>query len=397
MASASAPPPLPTVIALGATGMLLTGVSLALLTLAWSSEEPGLAAARLALLFLGALLVSVASGLLLVRRGALGIRPAVIAAVAAVPAWTFGALTAASWGVGMDEADAGGASTWFGRATLPFLLAAWAFGVAACLPPALVAVRALRSPALRLTLALVIAVPTSLVVGLVSLQGAGTLLGGAAVLLVAALQGRTRPDAAVTPPVAVRAAEIGGNPPLDRRRRRTITGIAVASSALGFACVALALAGSVLLPALGDATETMRLGILAGSIIAIPVVAAGAAALRPRLGRAATPPAAAFVGALLALAASYALDQSHPLNWPALLLAAGLTGLGGALLLAPSLPEGRAARPALIAAIAAALAASVGMMIMMAAFAAPLLGLLVALLVNRRPRAARSVGPATAA
>ncbi|GMA29146.1 hypothetical protein [Arenivirga flava] len=393
MTTASARPPLPTVIGIGAAGMLLTGASVALLTLAWSSEETWLATARLALLFLGALLVSVAGGLLLVRRGDLRAGPAAVAAVAAVPAWTFGALATASWGIGMEEADAGGAGTWFGHATFAFLLAAWAFGAGACLPPALVAVRGLRSTALRLVLALVIAVPTSLTIGLLSAQGAGPLLGGAAVLLLATLQGRASSDPA---PAAVHTAEIGVTAPLDRRQRRTVTAVAVGSAALGLGCVVLALAGSVLLPALGDATETMRLGILAGSIAAIPVVAAGAAALRPKLGRAVLPPAVAFTGALLALAAGYALDQAHPLASPALLLAAGLTGLGGALLLAPLLPGGRAVRAALVAAIAVALAASFGMLIMMAAFAAPLLGLLVALLANRRARTARSVGPAAA-
>lgn len=395
MSTASARPALPVMIGLAAAGVLLTASSMALLLLAWSAESPWLPAVRIAALFLGALLVSVAAGLLLVRAGALGVRGAIVAAASAVPAWTFGALTTASWGIGMDEADAGGPGTWFGDATGAFLLAAWAFGAAACLPPALAAVRGLRSPILRPLLALVIAVPTSLAIGLFSLQGAGVLLGGATVLVVCAVQGRARretvpamPIPHATPPVRV---------PLGVDRRRAITVTAAVSALLGLGCVLLALAGSVLLPALGDATETMRLGILAGSLVAIPVVLAGAAALRPRLGSAAIPPAAAFSAALLVLAAGYAVEQEHPMSWLSLLLAAGLAGLGGALLLAPVLPGGRGARIALVAAIAMALAASVGMLIMVAAIAAPLLGLLVALLVNRRPRAERGFGGAAAA
>ena len=395
MATASARPALPLVIGLAAAGVLLTAAALALLLLAWSSESPWLPAVRIAVLLLGALLVSVAGGLLLVRSGALGARGAVVAAAAAVPAWTFGALTTASWGVGMDEADAGGAGTWFGDATVPFLLGAWAFGAVACLPPALVAVRGLRSQVVRLLLALVIAVPTSLTIGLLSVQGAGALLGGAAVLVACAVQGRAQRQEVpashlprATPPVRA---------PLGRARRRAITLAAAGSALLGLGCVVLALTGSVLLPALGDATQTMRLGILTGSLVAIPVVLAGAAALQPRLGSAAIPPAAAFSAALLALAAGYAVEQEHPMSWLSLLLAAGLAGLGGALLLAPALPGGRAARVALVGAIAVALAASVGMLIMVAAFAAPLLALLVVLLVNRRPRAERAVGRAAAA
>ncbi|MGD8195769.1 hypothetical protein ACEXQB_014860 [Herbiconiux sp. P18] len=329
--------------------------------------------------YAGAMLLSLAAGGLVVRSGALAPEPAALAGAVAIPAWTAGALAAASWSIGFDEADAGLARSWFGSATLEFAAVAWALGA---ISVAVAVAATLRRPSNRVgrsALAAVVAVPAAFTVGVATLIPTATVLLSALVLVLCTVHTRSRRPAAATPAHRPR--------PLAPRVRRRLAATSAALCLVGLGCVAFALAGSVLVPAAGDSTRTMQIGITVGSIAAVGTVLTASAALRPRFGNAVVWPTVTLVAGLGLVAISYATDTNGPLGWPLLVAAATLVGVTGALLFRPLLPRDARARAALVAAIGVALAASVGFMTaMLAAFAAPVLAAAIAVVLLRRPR-----------
>lgn len=342
-------------------------------------DSPWADAARITVQFLGALLVSVAAGALLVRAGVIRAEPAVFALAAAVPAWLLGALTAASWSVGFDEADAGAARSWFGSATGAFLISAWVVGAAALMPPAFAMLSAGRSRIARITSSAVLSSTCALALGITAATPVGLVVGAAAVLIFASLQ--LRGPASARPS---RKREVSAV--LTPTKRRTIAASTAAAAVLGLGCAVYALTGSLWAPAIGDATEAMRAGILAGALVAVVTVVAGAAALFPRRGRVVLGPAIALVAALLALASSYVLHEDNPLSWPLHLAAGVLTGLAVALLFAPVLPRAPWLRILLIAAISLAATVSFGLMVITAAvFLAPVVAIVLTIVLLRRP------------
>ena len=165
-----------------------------------------------------------------------------------------------------------------------------------------------------------------------------------------------------------------------------LAAVALVAAVLGVGSAVFALAGSLLVPSVGDSTEAMRLGLLAGTLVAIITVVTAAFALLPRRRPAMLAPTVAFVAALSALSVTYLLPMDHPLVWPLLSIAIVLVGLAGGLLLAPVLPRRRWLRGLLVAAISLAVAASVGIMVIYAAFVAPVLAVVAFILLIRRPR-----------
>lgn len=340
---------------------------------------PWMDAARVTVQFLGALLVSVAAGAMLVRAGVIHAEAALVALAAAVPAWLLGALTVASWSVGFDEADAGATRSWFGSATGTLLICAWAVGAAALLPVAFAMLGAVRSRTARITSSAGLSVTGALALGVTAATFVGLIVGAAAVLIVASIQLR-----GLVPARAPQEHE--RSLVLTPTKRRIIVASSAAAAVLGVGCAVFALTGSSWAPAVGDSTTAMRVGILAGALVAIVTVGAGAAALLPRMGRIVLGPALALVAALLALASSYILDETSPLSWPLHLAAGVLTGLAVGLMFAPMLPGARWFRILLIAAISVAAAISFGFIVITAAaFLAPAFAILLTVVLLRRP------------
>lgn len=349
-----------------------------------SDEGAGGLALRTASQFLGALLVCLSGGALLLRAGGVRAETALMASVTAVLAWTLGGLASASWSVGFNEADAGVARSWFGDATWVFLVGAVVLGASALM---LVLFELVRVRHLRMLFAGAVALPGAVTLGVCAAVPAGMTAGAVAVLIAAAIQ---IPVPRGLPPRVRHASR-----PLTTVKRRQLGGVTSAAAVLGLGCVAFALTGSSWVPAVGDSTQAMRVGIVAGALVAIITVAAGAYALAHRMGRAAVPPVTAVIASLLAVALSYALPMDHPLSWPLILLAAVLSGLAGGLFLAPLLPRPLWIRAVLVTAISLAASASIGIVfVVTAAFFAPLLAVAASVVLLRHPRRS-SVLPAT--
>jgi len=357
------------------SALLLSLAPLAALWLGAVDESVGGLVARTACQFLGALLVCLSAGALLLRGSELRPETALAATFGAVIAWTLGALAAASWSVGFNEADDGAARSWFGDATGLFLLGAVVTGATA-----LTAVLAgvLRIGPWRILLASAIAVPGAVGLGVWAAIPAGMVVGAVAVLVTVALQIRASPSSVER----VRPVPV----PLTTVQRYRLAALALVAAVLGVGSVVFALTGSVLVPSVGDSTEAMRVGIFAGTLVAIITVVTVAFALLSRRRPAILAPTLAFVAALIALSVSYLLPMDHPLGWPLISLAIVLVGLAGGLLLAPVLSRPGWLRGLLVTAISLAVAASVGIMVIYAAFVAPVLAVVAFILLIRRPR-----------
>lgn len=279
-------------------------------------ESPWPIAWSVAIQFLAALLVSISAGALLVRAGTIRPETGLVACALAVPSWLLGALTMASWSIGVDEADAGAAQSWFGGATGIFLLGAWMLGSIA-LTPVACAIFTAASSRLLLIVSTILSFACALALGIAAFTPGGISLGAVGVVVAAGFQLR-EPGERLGEKHRILSQ-------LTLRKRRNAAAIAAAVAAvLGLGCSVFALTGSVWLPAVGDATQAMRTGVLVGALVATLTVVAGAAALFPRMGRAVFAPAAALVASLLVFASSYALDV-----WSLHLIAAALFGLAG--------------------------------------------------------------------
>lgn len=370
-----------------ATAALLLGLVPLLALSGVGGYGPAAQATSLIAQFTGALLASVAAGSLLVRAGVIRASGAGVAVAFAVPAWVLGALATASWGVGFEEADAGTARSWFGNATGVFFLGSWAAGTAAVLIVALAMLRAVPSGRVRIGAAALLSVPSALAIGIVAAAPVGMVLLATATLIAAGFQLHGRSSSR---PRLDRAADRMGDPsrpPLTAARRRFITAVTGTTAVLGVGCVAFALTGSLWGPIGLDSTGSMRVGILAGALVMTVTVAAAAAALFPRWGRAVIAPTVLLIAALCTLAAGYALPHTSALDWPLIVSAGALTGLAIGVALLPVLPGARWMRVLLILAISLAAAATLGSaLIAIAGFLAPALAAAVTVVLARRPR-----------
>jgi hypothetical protein len=372
----------PRIVGISAAALLLSLVPTAALWFGAPLNGPGLMSAQ----FFASLLTSIGAGALLLRAGMLRAEPALFAGIVAIPAWVFGGLAAASWSVGFDEADAGDGLSWFGSATGEFMLAGWVLGTVALTPIAFEIFRVIRSRTVRRTVSVLVAGPTALALGVGALLLQGTILASVGVLIAATVHLRSPQTPALTQRL--------GRATLSSTARKSLAVATSGAAILGIGCVVFALTGSTWPRITLDATETMRLGILSGALVAIITVVSSAIAVHPRMGRTAIWVAAVLVVALIVLAASYAGNIDSPLGWTWLLIAATLTGLAGALLLAPVLPGTPLMRGGLIAAISVALAATLGLMVItIAAFIAPVIAVAVTVILWRRPRQRAPVTP----
>jgi len=350
-------------------------------------SAPWLFALMTAAQYGGALAASIAAGALVVRTGLIPAEQALIGAAAAILAWTFGALIATSWSVGFDEADAGTGLSWFGSATLLFAGLAWIFGILALLPLTLAPFRQLASRAVAWAIAVGIAAVGALAFGIMGMLPSGAILMSSVMLFVAS---RSLPPTKRTQ--RTQQSRPATRTPLSLRRRHQLAVVAAASAIVGLSCAAFALTGSLWGIGGLDATETMRIGILFGSIASIVTVAASAVALFARVGFPIAGAAAALIGALVMVALSYSLNGSAPAGWTLLVLAGLATGLAGGILFIPLLPGRWWLRALLVLGIATAIAATVGLQgIVMATFISPVVSIVLAVMMARRPRSARAV------
>ncbi|QAV71084.1 hypothetical protein ESZ53_11900 [Salinibacterium sp. UTAS2018] len=333
----------------------------------------------------GALAASLAAGALLLRTGIIPAEQALFAAAAAVPAWAFGALMAASWSVGFDEADAGTGLSWFGSASLAFSGLAWIFGILALLPFTLAALRHAGSGAVVWTFGVGIAAAGALALGLMGILPSGAVLMSGLALFIASRRIRSTQRTE-----RIRPNQRAARRPLSPGRRRQLAVVAAASAIIGLGCVAFALTGSLWGIGALDATDTMRIGILFGSVASTITVAASAVALYARVGLPIVGAAAALIGALLLVALSYTLHDDAPAGWTLLVFAGIATGLAGGILLIPLLPRRWWLQTLLVVGIGAAIGTTIGMQgIMMATFISPVVAIVLAVMMARRPRSAR--------
>ena len=361
-----------------ALGLLLNiGPVIALLSGA-VTDHPWLTVLRITAQFVGAFLISTAAGALLLRSGRITAESALATLALSAAAWALGAVAFMAWGVGFDEADPGAPQSWFSDSFPIFAGSAWFLASGALFLVAHGLLRPLRPKTLRIILSTLVAVPTALAIGLSSVTPTGTVLGAGVVLIVASFRLGTRRT--TTKGVTHR------RPTLNQRQRIRIAAVAAGASVLGFGCAAFALTGSMWLPAIGDTTNAMRVGLLGGAVVAIITVFAGAEVLVNRRGRVALGPVVAAIGALLCVAFSYSLSIDNAMGWPLVLLAAVFTGVTGGLLIAPALPGPPLLRASLVTAISVALAAALGIFVITAiSFIAPFLAAILAIRMTRRP------------
>ncbi|MBG6108966.1 hypothetical protein [Frigoribacterium sp. CG_9.8] len=367
------------IIIAAALGLLLNVGPVIVLLSGAAADDPWQTGLRVTAQFAGGFLISTAAGALLLRGGRIAAESALAALASSAVAWALGGAALAAWGVGFNEADAGTSRSWFSDAFPILAGCAWFSGSCALFLIAHSLLRPLRLQTLRTILSTLLAIPTALALGLSSVTPTIPLLGAAVVLVVASFQLGTRPTRAKRVTYHRQA--------LNQGQRTRIATVAAIAAVLGFGCAAFALIGSTWLPAVGDGTDAMRVGILSGAVIAIITVIAGAVVLVSRRGRVALAPATAAIGALICVAVSYSLSIDHAVGWPLLIPAAALTGLTGGLLLAPALPGPALLRASLVTAVSVALAAALGLIVITAiSFIAPFLAVILAVSMARRPR-----------
>ncbi|MDI3213468.1 hypothetical protein QK291_15660 [Arthrobacter sp. AL12] len=341
-----------------------------------TSLLPGAGFSRLVLaVFIGPLALALSAVVLLHRAGRLSAPAAMSSAAGAIPACGFAALTAASWWVGFEEADAGLGRSWFGSSTLLFLLLAWIAGTICLVAPVESVLGNRRSAPIRLVQSTVLAAPLALILGALTLMA--PLFGalGAVVLLVIALRlsSANYPSA---PRDTVRVA-VRSSPPLAaatvaRQGPAAARAAALVTITAGLGCALFALTGSTWAPMVRDATHAMNLGLAVGALAAIPATIAAGTVLIPRFGGVIRWSALLCSASLIVVAAAQFVGAGHPLQWPLVLAAATLMGFAVALPFGRLIPGGRALRMGVTGMLGFA-GSIVGLsLVTMAAFIAPL-------------------------
>ncbi|GAA1696574.1 hypothetical protein GCM10009792_15720 [Microcella alkalica] len=322
------------------------------------------------------------------------LRATVIIALATV-SFPLVALTAQSWSLGFDLADAGAPMTGLAAATAPLLLVAAASG-AALLG---VLVHALARHAGILSSSAVGIAPVAALVG-VPLVGWGFLVPSSsaaiavgALLLAALTSPLTSPR---TPPVARirrsgrRGARLSGS-----SRDRLAVGIARLAAGAGVLGIAFALAGPLWRPVPIDGTEAMIVGISILLAAGAPLTASLALLVEARLPVARSVvrgPAIALILALALMGYWYTSGPDGDANWWAVSVASIFVGVavGG---MSALLPVGRPV--ALVVGLGVALtlaAAQVAALLPTLAFAVPVLAIVVLALDARATRSREREG-----
>jgi hypothetical protein len=371
---------------LGATALFLSDAGML----------PGAGVVRLLLaVFIGPFAFAIAAVVLLYQAGRLSAPAALCTAAGALPACGFAALTAASWAVGFEEADAGAGRSWFGSSTLVFLIVAWSAGTTTLVPPVSSMLGKRRSLPLRLVQSSVLAAPVALILGALTLTAPmlGTL--GAAVLLVVALRFGSSAKRPAAMHQTVRAAAQPSPPTrapfLNRWRGAAAYAAALVTLLVGLGCAVFALTGSNWAPMIIDSTRAMNLGLAGGALAAIPVSLAAGMVLTPRFGSVMRWSALLCCVSLIVVAIAQLLGAGHPTQWPLILTAATLMGFALALPFERLVPGARPLRISVTAVLGLA-GAIIGLnLVMMAAFIAPLAAaallvwLVIRVSVQRRP------------
>lgn len=347
---------------IGATGLLLSNAIML----------PGAGFVRLVLaVFIGPLASALSAVVLLHQAGRLSAPAALSTAASAVPACGLAALSAASWSVGFDEADAGLARSWFGSSTLLFFILGWVAGTASLVAP-VTSVLGKRGSPPRLLQSTFLAAPLALVLGALMLMApmVGTL--GAVVLLVVTLRhGSAQHPAARRETVPVAARTRTPTPAWTRRRDAAAGAAALLTLIVGLGCAVFALTGSNWATAL-DSTRAMNLGLAAGALAAIPATVAAGMMLTPRFGSVMRWSALTCCASLIVEAAAQLLGAGHPTQWPLILVAATLMGFAVALPFGRLIPGGRSLRIGVTAMLGFA-GSIIGLnLVAMAAFIAPI-------------------------
>ncbi|GAB7192578.1 hypothetical protein NUM3379_32870 [Kineococcus sp. NUM-3379] len=334
---------------LGLTGWLaFPGSSGGQVRSGWELVVPALS------VWLGPALVSVGAVALLRDGGVLGAAGSVGAAASSVVAWGTALLSAASWGAGFDEADAGLPLSPFSAAFPAFLLAALAAGTLAAAPVWNGLLRRSGHRRGRRLLAALCAVPTAAALGVGALNPATAPAAAVGLVVVARLRAARRIPrrAAATPaadpgPGARRAVA-------PARLRRTVVRLSALSAALGFPCAAYAVLGETWAPSPGGVTSlpAMNAGLAAGALAALPLVLAAGLLAASRWGRRAAASAAAVAAALVVVCAAQLQGPAGPFG--TLLAASFLVGVVAVVPLASRLPGGRAGRGGVAALVAVA-------------------------------------------
>ena len=344
--------------------------------LLWTNATmlPGAGVVRLLLgVVIGPVALALSAVVLLHRAGRLSAPAAVSTAAGAFLACGLGALTAASWSVGFDEADAGLGRSWFGSSTVLFLIPAWIAGTI-CLMAPVGSVLGKRRPAtIRLVQSSALAAPLALILGALMLLAplAGPL--ASVVLFVMALRSGSAKNPAAprgTVRTAVRSTAPGPAAAWTRRTDAAVCAAALVTLVAGLGCAVFALTGSSWAPTVIDSTGAMNLGLAFGALAAIPVTLAAGIALTPRLGSIVRWSVFLCCASLVLESAAQFLGAGHPTQWPLILAAATLMGFALALPFGRLIPGGPSLR-IVVAALLGLAGSVIGLqLVTMAAFIA---------------------------
>ncbi|UNK69436.1 hypothetical protein [Microbacterium sp. H1-D42] len=278
------------------------------------------------------------AALIVVLRHIGALRPdrALPALSLAAASWVFAFLTAWSWSVGFDEADAGSARTAFAQSFVPLFLTAWAVGGAAIALVICDATRALPRAA-RMATAVVAAVVCPPIIGVTAVSPFAGLFA-ALCLIVTGVLLSARANAPRSPADSRGSADADeytaqGNSvhTISAPRRRIAGLIASFSTVIGIGCAVFALVGASLVPGI-DATRAMQIGLGAGTLAGLPTMLAIGWMLMERRPASAAPLAVGtlLIGGGAAIQAITTLSGSAgsgDLPWAAVLPAAAGAGI----------------------------------------------------------------------
>lgn len=286
--------------------------------------------------------------LLALLRHAGRVRPdrAALTTLSASAAWALAFLSAWSWSIGFDRADAALADTAFSGAFGVLLAGGWVLGAITVAWLVVELTRALP-PAAGAAAGGVAALVCPPVFGAMTVVPSSGVLASL-VLVALCIRMSTARDSAKTPAAVAASSAARIAAPLTRRAGL----VGLMCAVLGAACAAFALAGSHIVAAI-DSTRAMQLGLAAGAVTGIPLlcILGSWSAARHPARRTAIWCAIGLLIASLAVGSADAVtgaSSSGELPWQALAPATA-----GVALLVWSLTKGTTAQRLLLAATAA--------------------------------------------
>ncbi|MDF2992626.1 MAG: hypothetical protein K0S37_3140, partial [Microbacterium sp.] len=323
-------------------------------------------------------------------RGVVGDARAVALLVISTLAWVLGALTALSWMIGFDDADAGRPIKGLAGAFLPLFGAGIVFGATAIsLVVDAMLQRSTRLPrAVRLLIAGVAGLAAAPLVGLSTMAPAAAALWAGGAIVFAVFPER-RAVGADPSPGRGRSGGNPGNVVPDARRRAVTEASAWLALAGGVVGLAYAFSGAAWSPGAGDGTIAMGHGITLLLLSALPLLAAvGVAKPLSPLPRAAFHRWGPLVLAALStccVTAAYVEAPDSSAMQPGLQAGAVLAGGSLAWAIGAHARLSRGAAVVVGIACGALYASFAGVMIApMLAFAVPVVALVLALRATRR-------------